>query len=162
MPDSGCPLSDTPFGNQPKAPAGLPGFQRYPFIRDVAFDPGGVGPSRFIDGLHAAFNDENRLSLRDLIYFVAQSHTPHDRCLRFGPHVTMTPARLAPSLPATALAGRDLHPQDIAGFAQRTLIYIDTEGASNSPGAKGVGFGALREASKIRGILAEEMSFHDI
>jgi hypothetical protein len=32
----------------------------------------------------------------------------------------MTPARLAPSLPATALAGRDLHPQDIAGFAQRT------------------------------------------
>jgi hypothetical protein len=32
----------------------------------------------------------------------------------------MTPARLAPSLPATALAGRDLHPQDIAGFALRT------------------------------------------
>ena len=41
----------------------------------------------------------------------------------------MTPARLAPSLPATALAGRDLHPQDIAGFAQRTLIYIDREGS---------------------------------
>ena len=32
----------------------------------------------------------------------------------------MTPARLAPSLPATALAGRDLHPQDIDSFAQRT------------------------------------------
>lgn len=32
----------------------------------------------------------------------------------------MTPARLTPSLPATALAGRDFHPQDIAGFAQRT------------------------------------------
>lgn len=120
MPSSGCPLPDTPFGNQPKAPAGLPGFQRHPFIRDVAFDPGGVEPSRFNDGLHAAFNVENRLSLRDITYFVAQSHTPHDRCLRFGPHVTMTPARLAPSLPATALAGRDLHPQDIAGFAQRT------------------------------------------
>jgi YD repeat-containing protein len=32
----------------------------------------------------------------------------------------MTPARLAPSLPVTALAGRDSHPQDIAGFAQLT------------------------------------------
>lgn len=50
---------------------------------------------------------------------MAQSHTPHDRCPRFGPHVTITPARLAPSRPATALAGQDLHPQDIAGFAQR-------------------------------------------
>ena len=28
-----------PFGNQSKAPAGLPGFQQYPFICDVAFDP---------------------------------------------------------------------------------------------------------------------------
>ena len=124
VPSSSCPLPDTPFGNQPKAPAGLPGFQRHPFIRDVAFDPGGVEPSRFNDGLHAAFNVENRLSLRDITYFVAQSHTPHDRCLRFGPHVTMTPARLAPSLPATALAGRDLHPQDIAGFAQRTRCNL--------------------------------------
>jgi len=127
-PDSGCPLSDTPCGNQPKAPVGLPGFQQHPFIRDVAFDPGGVGSSRFIDGFHAAFDVENRLSLRDRIYFLAQSHTPHDRCLRFAPLVTMAPARLAPSLPATALSGRDLHPQDIAGFAQCTLIYIDREG----------------------------------
>ena len=28
--------------------------------------------------------------------FGSQSHTPADRCLRFGPHVTVTPARLAP------------------------------------------------------------------
>jgi hypothetical protein len=29
-------------------------------------------------------------------YFGSQSHTPYDRCLRFGPRVAATPARLAP------------------------------------------------------------------
>ena len=33
-------------------------------------------------------------------YFGSQSHTPSNRCLRFGPRVTATPARLAPVLPA--------------------------------------------------------------
>ena len=33
-------------------------------------------------------------------YFGSQSHTPYDRCLRFGPRVAATPARLAPVLPA--------------------------------------------------------------
>lgn len=77
VPDSGCPLSDTPFGNQPKAPAGLPGFQQYPFIRDVAFDPGGARTSRANDGLHAAFNVANRLSLRDLFFISWLNPTPH-------------------------------------------------------------------------------------
>src|SRR3954464_7618201 len=33
-------------------------------------------------------------------YFGSQSHTPYDRCLRFGPRVAATPARLAPIPPA--------------------------------------------------------------
>src|SRR5438270_11890615 len=33
-------------------------------------------------------------------YFGSQSPTPYDRCLRFGPRVAATPARLAPALPA--------------------------------------------------------------
>src|SRR5438270_12830516 len=33
-------------------------------------------------------------------YFGSQSHTPYDRCLRFGPRVAATLARLAPALPA--------------------------------------------------------------
>ena len=77
VPDSGCPLSVTPFGNQPKAPAGLPGFQRYPFIRDVAFDPGGVEPSRLNDGLHAAFDATNRLGLRNFFLISWLNPTPH-------------------------------------------------------------------------------------
>src|SRR5260370_21313712 len=32
--------------------------------------------------------------------FGSQFHTPSNRCLRFGPRVTATPARLAPVLPA--------------------------------------------------------------
>jgi len=75
--DSGCPLSGTPFGNQPKAPAGLPGFQRYPFIRDVAFDPDGARTSRPNDGLHAAFDVANRLGLRDLFLISWLNPTPH-------------------------------------------------------------------------------------
>ena len=69
---------------------------------------------------HAAFGTANSLGLHNNKYFVAQSHTPHDRCLRFGRRVAETPARLAPSLPATALAGRDFHLQDVASFSQRT------------------------------------------
>jgi hypothetical protein len=33
-------------------------------------------------------------------YFGSRSHTPYDRCLRFGPRVAATPARLAPAVPA--------------------------------------------------------------
>ena len=71
---------------------------------------------------HAAFSQLDGLGLHIIRNFVAQSHTPHDRCLRFGRRVAEAPARLAPSLPATALAGRDLHPQDIASFSQRTQL----------------------------------------
>ena len=37
--------------------------------------------------------------------------TSHESCLRFERRVTATPARLRSDLPATALVGRDLHPQ---------------------------------------------------
>lgn len=77
VPDSGCPLPDTPSGNQPKDPAGLPGFRRYPFIRDVVTDPGGARTSRSNDALHAAFDVANRLGLRDLLFISWLNPTPH-------------------------------------------------------------------------------------
>ena len=52
-------------------------------------------------------------------------HTLYDSCLRFGPHVTVTPARLGSNLPATALVGRDFHPQATASFAWRTPIRAE-------------------------------------
>src|SRR3954447_19681806 len=51
-------------------------------------------------------------------YFGSQSHTPYDRCLRFGPRVAATPARLAPV--CSALDGPDLHWQAHIGFSYRT------------------------------------------
>ena len=91
MPYSPCndPLQD---------PTGLPGFRRYPFVRDAALDPGKAASSRAIDDAHAAFGSWDSLGLHIFVDFVAQSRTPHDRCLRFEPHVTMTHARLAPDL----------------------------------------------------------------
>ena len=71
---------------------------------------------------HTAFNSLNSLGLHDNNHFVAQSHTPHDRCLRFGRRVAETTARLASSLPAPALAGRDFHSQDIVSFSQSTRM----------------------------------------
>ena len=50
---------------------------------------------------------------------------PHDRCLRFEPHVTMTPVRLAPSLPVTALA-RFIH-EGAEGRLSR-LCFVGEEG----------------------------------
>ncbi len=52
--------------------------------------------------------------------FRSLPRTPHDSCLRFGPCVTATPARLGPDLPATALARQDFHLQVTSSFAQRT------------------------------------------
>jgi len=48
--------------------------------------------------------------------------TPHNPCLRFAPAVTDKRARLGPGLPATALAGRDFHPQAANSFSQRTPV----------------------------------------
>src|SRR5208283_5826081 len=38
--------------------------------------------------------------------FGSQFHTPSNRCLRFGPRVAATPARLAPVLPARLWTGQ--------------------------------------------------------
>jgi len=84
--------------DQLQDPTGLPGLRRYPFVRDTALDPGKVASSRIIEDTHAAFGSWDNLGLHILVDFMAQSRTPHDRCLRFAPHVAMTHARLAPDL----------------------------------------------------------------
>ena len=56
--------------------------------------------------------------------FVAHSHTPHDRCVRFVPAVTDDHATLATRRPATALPGPDFHRLDRTSFAWRTHIRL--------------------------------------
>ena len=65
--------------------------------------------------------------------FVAHSHTPHDRYVRFVPAVTDDHATLATRRPATALPGPDFHRLDRTSFAWRTgnegdVIYVGPEG----------------------------------
>src|SRR5208337_3580489 len=60
-----------------------PGFPRDPFVRDAAFDPGRATAPRDSGAAHVAFDVNHRLGPCDVEDFVAQSHTPHDRCERF-------------------------------------------------------------------------------
>src|SRR5260370_28537780 len=79
-----------------------PRFRRNPFMRDVASDPGRASAPR-ITALHispSTFPSSRPLRRSP---FVAQSHTPHDRCVRFAPAVADGHATLAsrPALPLT-------------------------------------------------------------
>src|SRR4051794_20703557 len=69
----------------------------------------------------------NQLGLRKIQTFEADIVViPHDPCLRFGPSVARTPARLGPSLPAAALTGRDLHPQAIFSFTSAPRNSVES------------------------------------
>jgi len=98
-------------------PGGPLMFRRSPSVHDPAFDPGGATPSRLPTAHMLPSLSGNQLGLRDLPPFEALSRTLHGSCLHFGPRVTATPARLGPSLPATALAGSDFHRQAIVSLA---------------------------------------------
>ncbi len=72
----------TPAGNHPVEGAGLPGFQRDPCLRDVAFDPGRAAAPRDGGATHMGFDSRHGLGLCDLTNYVAQSHTPQAHCVR--------------------------------------------------------------------------------
>ena len=109
----------------PLDPVGPPSFQRFPFVHDVVLDPDGAKSSRLamthmLSSLMGINSTSATLHLSRLTF-----HTLYGPCLRFGPHVTVTPARLGSNLPATALVGRDFHPQATASFAWRTPICAE-------------------------------------
>ena len=55
------------------------------------------------------------------------ARTPHDPCLRFELCVATQLARLGPGLPATALAGRDFHPQVIFNLPSALPSGVEIE-----------------------------------
>src|SRR5436305_5960615 len=85
-------------------PVGPLQLQLGPSMHDAAHDPGGATPSRLAMAhmlpLDATSSASATLNLSRL-----NTNTLHGSCLRFGPRVTATPARLGSGLPATALAG---------------------------------------------------------
>ena len=69
------------------------------------------------DAAHIAFDGSERLGLRNVTYFVAQSPTPPDHCVRFASAVADDYATLASRRRATALPGPVFHRQDRASLA---------------------------------------------
>ena len=92
-------------------------FRRVPFGRDVAFDPGGATASRIAMPHMLPSHGSERLGLRNIISFVAQSPTPSDHCVRFAVAVADEYATLASRRRATALPGPVFHRQDRISFA---------------------------------------------
>ena len=97
-----------------------PRFRRVPFVRDVALDPG--DGSSHIGTAHVAFGSRDGLGPCNFRYFVAQSHTPHDHCVRFAAVVTSHDATLV-SRPALPLTWAGLSP---AGPRQLRLAHHDS------------------------------------
>ena len=121
-PHFGCPLHGAPIVDRSMDPIGPPGSRRLPFMRDAAFHPGGVSPSR--------------LSMVDLLPSVTGTNSASatfepSRLLLPAPHMTPVyasdsalPQRLQDSVPA-CLLGFDragLSPVSYLQFHQRTPV----------------------------------------
>jgi hypothetical protein len=108
-----CPCAPPPSATIPTAPVGSPGSRCWPFVREAACDPGGASPSRVATAHILPSATGTASASTTFILSGLPARTPHDPCLRFEPDVAARPARLGPDLPATALVGRDFHPQVI-------------------------------------------------
>ena len=73
--------------------------------------------------VHVAFATTDRLGLCNFSDLVAQSHSSHNRCVRFSPAVTSRACNTRYQAARYALPGRDFHPLDRASFAWRTRCY---------------------------------------
>jgi hypothetical protein len=83
----------------------------------VAFDPGRATAPRGSGAAHVAFDGQHSLGLCNLSDYVAQSHSPLPRCVRFGRAVTGHARNTRYQAARYALPGRDLPPLDRASFA---------------------------------------------
>ena len=91
--------------------------QRAPREDRAPYRPRGSDSTSHNGAAHIAFDAYDRLGLRDLIDFEAQSYTPADRCVRFAVAVTDNYAILATGRPATALPVPVSHRLERASFA---------------------------------------------
>ena len=97
-----------PATRSPQAPVGSPVFRRRPFVREAAHDPGGARSSRItMISMLPSLTGTNLASAT--VYLSRLTYrSPHDPCLRFGPRVAATPARLGPGLLARLWPDRTL------------------------------------------------------
>jgi hypothetical protein len=100
-PQLGVPLrlslaTAPPVARTPRDPVGSPVFRRRPFVREAVLDPGGAKSSRIATiSMLPSLLGTNSASATIYLSWLAY-RSPYDPCLRFGPRVTATPARLGP------------------------------------------------------------------
>src|SRR5262245_64547469 len=103
-----CLATTPPAARTPRDPVGSPVFRRRPFVREAVLDPGGARSScvAMISMLPSLTGTNSASATIYLSRLTCRS--PHDPCLRFGPRVAATPARLGPGLLARLWPGRTL------------------------------------------------------
>src|SRR3954466_14636383 len=82
--------------------------------------------------------------------FGSRSHTPYDRCLRFGPRVAATPERLAPALPARLWADQTCTGNLISAFPIAPQHPALGQDLTPSPTARRVQAGSDARAQRSR------------
>jgi hypothetical protein len=130
--ESGSPMrAAAPAPTTPRRPATrYPRFRRDPFARDVAFDPGGTTMPR-IAALHMLRSTMKTVSAH---HFVAQSHTPRTRCVRFVFGVTAASRNTRFQAARYGLAWARLSPADRASFAWRLPSSITSSARASIVG----------------------------
>ena len=99
-----------------------PRFRRLPFVRDVFFDHGRVSSACASAALLMLRSTIETVSAPAICPFVAQSHTPRNRCVRFVAAVVSDHAAPRYRAPATACRTRSLRNLSPAFLARQQSI----------------------------------------
>jgi len=119
----GCPLPLTPSGDLTGGPDGASQVPTRSLCARNGLRPRQSGGASHNGTAHVAFTTTDRLGLCNFSDFVAQSHSSHNRCVRFSPAVTGRTCNTRYRAARYTLPGRDFHPLDRASFAWRTRCY---------------------------------------
>jgi len=121
----GCPLPLTPSGDLTGGPDGASQVPTRSLCARNGLRPRQSGGASHNGAVHVAFTTTDRLGLCNFSDFVAQSHSSHNRCVRFSPAVAGRTCNTRYRAARYALPGRDFHPLDRASFAWRTRCSPD-------------------------------------
>jgi len=121
----GHPLQLAPSGDLAGGPDGASQVPTRSLCARNGLRPRQSGGASHTGAVHVAFATTDRLGLCNFSDLVAQSHSSHNRCVRFSPAVTGRTCNTRYRAARYALPGRDFHPLDRASFAWRTRCSPD-------------------------------------
>jgi len=117
-------LSSYPSGDLIGGPDGTSQVPARSFYARNGLRPRQSGGTSHNGAVQVAFATTDRLGLCNFSDLVAQSHSLHNRCVRFSPDVTGRTCNTRYQAARYALPGRDFHPLDRASFFWRTLLGL--------------------------------------